>query len=223
MCGAASCARFRAVGRNASGLLAILALLAGCPAGVEKSPEKSSKRLAIANDYVNATASDPFTVTVNANDGAGSGVNDVHVYVCTVSDCSSRSSLGDPTVSPYSVSWTLPAGFVEGGEEPSAAARRELREETGYESELWKWLGTFTVDGNRGCGRAHFYLADACWRSVEPIANDHSPIEVRLLAVDHVMASLRRDEIAELGTAAGLGLALLELAAVETKMARTAI
>jgi len=40
------------VGRNASGLLAILAVLAGCPVGPERSPEKSAKRLAIANDYL---------------------------------------------------------------------------------------------------------------------------------------------------------------------------
>jgi tetratricopeptide (TPR) repeat protein len=47
------------VGRNARGLLAILVVIgfgagaAGCPGGhTEKSPEKSAKRLAIANDYL---------------------------------------------------------------------------------------------------------------------------------------------------------------------------
>lgn len=40
------------MGRNARGSLAILVMLAGCPNGGEHSPEKSSKRLAIAQDYL---------------------------------------------------------------------------------------------------------------------------------------------------------------------------
>jgi len=40
------------VGRNARGLLAILVVLAGCPNAAEHNPEKSAKRLAIANDYL---------------------------------------------------------------------------------------------------------------------------------------------------------------------------
>jgi ADP-ribose pyrophosphatase YjhB (NUDIX family) len=32
--------------------------------------------------------------------------------------------------------WTLPAGFVDAGEDPAAAARRECQEETGLEIEL---------------------------------------------------------------------------------------
>jgi len=40
------------VGRNASGSLAILAVLVGCNGHTERNPEKSAKRLAIANDYL---------------------------------------------------------------------------------------------------------------------------------------------------------------------------
>jgi ADP-ribose pyrophosphatase len=62
----------------------------------------------------------------------------------------------------YSVKGTTLApvgGYINDGEEPLAAAKRELLEETGYTAKQWESLGEFAVDGNRGNGIAHFFLA----------------------------------------------------------------
>ncbi|MUN05880.1 NUDIX domain-containing protein [Agromyces luteolus] len=41
--------------------------------------------------------------------------------------------------------WTLPGGGIEGAEHPLEAARREIREETGYDAEIDRLLGIDTM------------------------------------------------------------------------------
>lgn len=56
----------------------------------------------------------------------------------------------------------LPAGYIENGEKPSIAAKRELKEETGYITDSLIPLGCFYQD--QGCSSAlnHYYLALNC-------------------------------------------------------------
>jgi 8-oxo-dGTP diphosphatase len=64
--------------------------------------------------------------------------------------------------------WTLPGGGIEGSEHPLEAARREIREETGYEAEIEKLLGIDTMivpAAKRHHGSAPLYAMRVVYRA----------------------------------------------------------
>ena len=62
-----------------------------------------------------------------------------------------------PALERYTIE--LPSGMVDAGESPETSARRELREETGYDAAEWESLGPLTVDNGRMGNRSWHYLA----------------------------------------------------------------
>ena len=102
-------------------------------------------------------------------------------------------------------------GYLDPGEEPLEAARRELLEETGYEASEWRPLGHYVVDGNRGCGVGHLYLALGARKVAEPSADDLEEQELLLLSRGEVEAGLAAGEFKVLSWAATMALALLSL------------
>lgn len=112
----------------------------------------------------------------------------------------------------YAVSETSLApvgGYLEPGEEALATARRELLEETGYQAPEWTDLGQYAVDGNRGSGVAHLFLARGAQRVCDPFADDLEEQELLLLSRADLIAALADGEFKVVSWAAVMALALL--------------
>lgn len=54
------------------------------------------------------------------------------------------------------VSWQVVTGYLEEGDDPITAVKREL-EKTGYTSDDWIYMGSFVADAHQHIGVGHFF------------------------------------------------------------------
>ena len=81
----------------------------------------------------------------------------------------------------------LPAGIIEGEEPPVESAKRELLEETGYQSEKWIEIGTSYINPAYVDNRCYHFLALDCERTVQPLHQDElEDLEVHLIPFDQI-------------------------------------
>jgi hypothetical protein len=81
-------------------------------------------------------------------------------------------------------------------------------EETGYQADDWRELGTFVVDGNRQCGTLHAFIARDVTLAGTPQEDDTEQLQVGLLSRDELLTALRQGEVGTLAAAGTLSLAL---------------
>lgn len=107
------------------------------------------------------------------------------------------------------VSTTTPAGRMEEGEAPLAAAKRELLEETGYEAARWEAGGRFVMAANLRFTTMNAFFAFDVRKIAEPNSGDLEEMEVHLLDEGEIRQALTDGRVADAGSALALSLFLL--------------
>lgn len=99
------------------------------------------------------------------------------------------------------VEYGVPGGAVHPEESPSDAARRELREETGYEAGDLDFMFASAPHPGITSGRQLFFLATDCQRVGEPASpDDAEDTTVRQLSFADVLAAIERGEVLDART-----------------------
>jgi len=106
-------------------------------------------------------------------------------------------------------------GYIEPGEDPLVAAKREVLEEIGYEADHWVDLGSYVCDANRGAGTGYLYLATGARYVAEPNSDDLEEQELLHLTKAEVRQQLLQGAFKVMPWSAAVGMALLYLNTAE--------
>jgi 8-oxo-dGTP pyrophosphatase MutT (NUDIX family) len=103
----------------------------------------------------------------------------------------------------------IPAGHIDPGEEPDAAGRRELLEETGYAGENWHDLGALFSGASRLTSQFRSFLALDARKVTEPALAEAETIRIHELPWNKFVGGLLKQPLMDASQMATLLLLFL--------------
>jgi len=108
--------------------------------------------------------------------------------------------------------WAPVGGYIESGEEPLVAAKRELLEEVGYKASDTNWtlLSSGVADANRGSGIGYLFFADSAeFVGKSGTSDDLEEQRIGLISTDELERRLLDSDVPVHSWAATFSMALV--------------
>jgi ADP-ribose pyrophosphatase len=105
----------------------------------------------------------------------------------------------------------LPGGVAEEGETPEEAARREMKEETGYEFESFTYLGKVCANPSTTNNYTHLFLATGGEQKAEQSLDETEEVEVHFATIEEVKSLVRENKMPQSLHVNGVFYALMKL------------
>ena len=169
---------------------------------------RRSRRMTYANAWIQV-----FHDEVDRPDGSDGVYGVVHfrnqaVGVVAVGDDGRILLVGQHRYPLDEYSWEIPEGGAS-GETALDGARRELREETGFEAAVWRRLCRFTLSNSITDERGELFVATGL-RPGRARPDPTEDLAVRWATLDEIIAEIARGTIHDLMTIAGVSRYALE-------------
>ena len=113
--------------------------------------------------------------------------------------------------------WDLPAGYIDPGEDPLAAAKRELEEETGFVGGRWRPLMSTYFDENRHSNRFFYYLATDVVSEGKRELDDTEDITVHRTSTSSLLGRVIDGRVVGMHSSLGILRAMIHLGELEER------
>jgi ADP-ribose pyrophosphatase len=96
--------------------------------------------------------------------------------------------------------WEIPAGKLDRGEKPKIGAKRELKEETGYEAKELKKIGEFYLSPGYSTEYMYLFLAKGLKKGEQSLDRGEKIKEVKIFSKKEVLKMIKTRKIVDAKT-----------------------